>query len=57
MSMLTFSNKYNVPIWMGESGENSDQWINEWRLLNEKNNFGWCFWPYKKWRRRVIWLR
>ena len=43
-----FSNKYNVPIWMGESGENSDQWINEWRLLNEKNNFGWCFWPYKK---------
>ena len=43
-----FSNKFNVPIWMGESGENSDQWINEWRLLNEKNNFGWCFWPYKK---------
>ncbi|MBI2430330.1 MAG: cellulase family glycosylhydrolase [Ignavibacteriales bacterium] len=43
-----FMKKYDVPIWMGESGENSDQWIDAWRRLNEKNNFGWCFWPYKK---------
>ena len=43
-----FMKKYNVPIWMGESGENTDQWIGAWRRLNEKNNFGWCFWPYKK---------
>lgn len=43
-----FMNKYNVPIWMGESGENTDRWIDAWRRLNEKNNFGWCFWPYKK---------
>jgi endoglucanase len=43
-----FARKYNVPIWMGESGENTDQWIDSWRRLNERNNFGWCFWPYKK---------
>lgn len=43
-----FMKKYNVPIWMGESGENTDQWIAGWRRLNERNNFGWCFWPYKK---------
>ena len=43
-----FMEKYNVPIWMGESGENTDQWIDAWRRLNERNNFGWCFWPYKK---------
>lgn len=43
-----FMKKYNVPVWMGESGENTDQWIDAWRRLNEKNNFGWCFWPYKK---------
>jgi aryl-phospho-beta-D-glucosidase BglC (GH1 family) len=43
-----FSSKYNVPIWMGESGENTNQWIDAWRRLNERNNFGWCFWPYKK---------
>jgi aryl-phospho-beta-D-glucosidase BglC (GH1 family) len=43
-----FMKKYSVPIWMGESGENTDQWIGSWRRLNEQNNFGWCFWPYKK---------
>ncbi|NUN69242.1 MAG: cellulase family glycosylhydrolase [Bacteroidetes bacterium] len=43
-----FMKRYNVPIWMGESGENTDQWIDAWRRLNERNNFGWCFWPYKK---------
>jgi len=43
-----FSKKYSVPIWMGESGENSDRWIDAWRRLNESNGFGWCFWPYKK---------
>ena len=45
---LDFRNKYNVPIWMGESGENTDEWISSYRTLLEKNNIGWCFWPYKK---------
>lgn len=43
-----FMKRNNVPIWMGESGENSNAWIDAWRRLNEKNGFGWCFWPYKK---------
>jgi endoglucanase len=42
------SNSHNVPLWMGESGENSDEWINSFRTLLEKNGIGWCFWPYKK---------
>lgn len=45
---VNFSNKYNVPIWMGESGENEDAWIDSFRVLLETNNIGWCFWPYKK---------
>ncbi len=45
---IDFSNKYNVPIWLGESGENTNKWINDFRTLLEKNNIGWCFWPYKK---------
>src|SRR5207249_8671092 len=24
---LNFRDKYNVPVWMGESGENTDEWI------------------------------
>jgi len=45
---LDFRNKYKVPIWMGESGENTDQWISSYRTLLEKNDIGWSFWPYKK---------
>jgi len=45
---LDFRDKYNVPVWMGESGENTDEWITAFRRLLEQNNIGWCFWPYKK---------
>lgn len=45
---LDFRDKYNVPVWMGESGENTDEWIGSFRSLLERNNIGWCFWPYKK---------
>jgi aryl-phospho-beta-D-glucosidase BglC (GH1 family) len=45
---VEFSEKYQVPVWLGESGENTDEWIGAFRRLNERNNFGWCFWPYKK---------
>ena len=45
---LDFRNRYKVPIWMGESGENTDEWISSFRTLLESNNIGWCFWPYKK---------
>jgi len=45
---VDFRDKYDVPIWMGESGENTDEWIASYRSLLEKNEIGWCFWPYKK---------
>jgi endoglucanase len=45
---VSFRDRYNVPIWLGESGENTDQWIAQFRTLLEQNNIGWCFWPYKK---------
>jgi endoglucanase len=45
---INFQNIYNVPLWMGESGENTNAWIASWRRLQERNNIGWCFWPYKK---------
>jgi len=45
---LDFRDKYNVPVWMGESGENKDEWIASFRTLLEQNNVGWYFWPYKK---------
>jgi len=45
---IDYGNKYNVPIWLGESGENTDQWVDQFRQLLEKNDIGWSFWPYKK---------
>jgi len=45
---LDFRNKYNVPIWLGETGENNDEWISAMVELAERNNIGWAFWPYKK---------
>ncbi len=40
--------QYNLPIWMGESGENTDDWIWTFRTLLDKNEISWTFWPYKK---------
>ena len=40
--------KTNTPIWLGESGENKDEWIADFTRLLEKDDIGWCFWPYKK---------
>ncbi|AFH50296.1 Endoglucanase [Ignavibacterium album JCM 16511] len=47
-SYIDFRDKYDVPILLGESGENTNEWINDFRKVLEKNNIGWCFWPYKK---------
>lgn len=43
-----FREQFDVPIWMGESGENTDDWIAQFVQTLEKNNIGWAFWPYKK---------
>ena len=45
---LDFRDKYNVPLWMGESGENTDEWVAAYRSILERHGIGWCFWPYKK---------
>ena len=48
---VDFRNKVNRPIYMGETGENTDEWIGGFRKLLERNNIGWHFWPYKKMKR------
>jgi endoglucanase len=45
---LAFREKYQVPLWLGESGENNDAWISSFRRALEDNDIGWCFWPYKR---------
>jgi endoglucanase len=45
---LEYRKQYNVPIWLGESGENSNAWFTDAIRLMETNNIGWAFWPMKK---------
>ncbi|MBT4062357.1 MAG: carbohydrate-binding protein [Lentimicrobiaceae bacterium] len=45
---LDLRNQYNIPLWMGESGENSNVWFTDAIELFEDNNIGWSFWPYKR---------
>ena len=46
--VLDMRNQYNVPLWMGESGENSNVWFKEAISLFESNNIGWAWWPWKR---------
>jgi hypothetical protein len=45
---VSFRDSVNLPIYMGETGENSDQWIGAWTRLMERNNIGWTYWPFKR---------
>ena len=45
---LDMREKYNRPLWMSESGENSNQWFADAIHLFESNNIGWSWWPVKK---------
>lgn len=45
---ISLRNSRNVPIWMGESGENSNNWFTGLIELLEKNRIGWSWWPVKK---------
>ena len=46
-SYLNFSNRWNVPLLIGETGELTDNWNERFRQLHEQFGIGWCFWPYK----------
>jgi endoglucanase len=44
---LDFSNRWNVPVMIGETGEYTNSWNTKFRQLHERFNIGWCFWTYK----------
>jgi endoglucanase len=47
-NILKLRNQYNVPVWLGETGENSNVWFAQAVQLLETNNIGWAWWPLKK---------
>lgn len=45
---LDYRDKYHVPLWLGESGENSNTWYTNNIRLMEDNDIGWSWWQLKK---------
>ena len=46
--ILDIRDTHKVPVWMGESGENSNTWFTDAVELLEDNGVGWAWWAYKK---------
>jgi endoglucanase len=45
---LDLRDQYNIPLWLGESGENSNTWFTEAISLAESHDIGWSWWQLKK---------
>ena len=45
---LDLRNDTGRPLYLGETGENSNHWFREAVQLYENNNMGWAWWPWKK---------
>lgn len=47
-SFLDLRDNHNVPLYLGESGENSNVWFRDAIRLLEELEIGWAWWPMKK---------
>lgn len=45
---LDLQQQHNIPLWLGEAGENSNTWFTEAIQLVESLQIGWCWWQEKK---------
>ncbi|MCF8231239.1 MAG: cellulase family glycosylhydrolase [Bacteroidales bacterium] len=45
---LDLRSRFNVPIWLGETGENSNTWFTECISLMEEHQIGWSWWTVKQ---------
>lgn len=46
--VLSLRDAYNVPLYFGESGENSNTWYHDAISNFESHGIGWAWWPMKK---------
>lgn len=45
---MTFRDRSQRPMYMGETGENTDEWVESFRKALDEANIGWTFWTYKR---------
>ncbi|MFT4090985.1 MAG: cellulase family glycosylhydrolase [Asticcacaulis sp.] len=46
--VLALRDQHNLPLWLGETGENSNDWFANTVHLAESHGIGWAWWPLKK---------
>ena len=48
IDLINFRERHQVPVWVGETGENNNEWLS--RNINrlEDVGIGWCHWTYKR---------
>ena len=47
-NLTHFRTTWNVPIWVGETGENTDTWMHDAAQSLNAVGIGWCHWTYKR---------
>ncbi|HEY5852352.1 MAG TPA: cellulase family glycosylhydrolase [Lysobacter sp.] len=45
---LALRDRWNLPLWLGETGENSNDWFTRTVATVEAESIGWAIWPMKK---------
>ena len=45
---INFRDRTALPMYMGEIGHNTNEWMHTFTNVMRDNNIGYTFWPYKK---------
>lgn len=52
VNLIAFRERHQVPVWVGETGENDNEWLKQNIEKLEQANIGWCHWTYKRFDER-----
>ena len=47
-NLVAFRDRWQVPVWVGETGENSNEWLTAAAQALNERNIGWCHWNVKR---------
>lgn len=47
-NLVAFRNQHQVPVWIGETGENNNTWLRQNIVKLDQQGIGWCHWTYKR---------
>lgn len=48
INLIEFRDRHQVPVWIGETGENNNTWLRQNIVKLDEQGIGWCHWTYKR---------